>query len=488
MMTKKLFFSLIALLVAFAGIAQQTREEIQKKQQDLQQELAELNKNYDEIKKNKKQSLAQLALVQRRIRAREELVSTLNKDLRRIDDDIYLTTLEMNRMRRELDTLKLNYAQSLVFAYKNRSNYDYLNFIFSASSFNDAVKRVAYLRSYRQFRATQVDNIVKTQQVMTEKANFLTSSKTDKNKALKDHGQQLVVLEDDKKEKDKVVQDLKGQESEISSQIKAHQQAREKLNKALQIAIRREREERMRLEKERLAREKEARDKAAAEEERKRKIAAAAEKAAADKAAADKAAQNKPVTPANPPTSAPDKTATVQQPPKATPKPVETSTGGMVVTSGGVTNRDYNVFESTPEGLTMSLNFEGNRGKLPWPVDKGFVSIHFGPYTIPGTNLKGISDGITISLPKGTSVKSVADGEVSTVADMGGMQAVIIIHGKYFTTYSNLSTTNVNRGDKVKAGTLLGKAAEGDDGEGQVTFMVSNDKTNLNPELWLKRR
>lgn len=487
MMTKKLFFSLIALLVAFAGIAQQTREEIQKKQQDLQQELAELNKTYDEIKKNKKQSLGQLALVQRRIRAREELVSTLNKDLKHIDDDIYLTTLEMNRMRRELDTLKQNYAQSLVFAYKNRSNYDYLNFIFSASNFNDAIKRVAYLRSYRQFRATQVDNIVKTQQVLAEKASFLTNSKTDKNKALKEHGQQLVVLEDDKKEKDKVVQELKGQESEISSQIRAHQQAREKLNKALQIAIRRERDERIKQEKERVAREKEARDRAAAEEERKRKIAAAAEKAAADKAAADKAAQNKPVTPANPATSAPEKTTTVQQPPKTTPKPSE-AISGMVGTSGGAANRDYNVFESTPEGLTQSLNFESNKLKLPWPVDKGFVSIHFGPYTIPGTNLKGISDGITISLPKGTNVKSVADGEVTTVADMGGMQAVIIIHGKYFTTYSNLSNVNVSRGDKVRAGTLLGKAAESDDGEGQVTFMVSNDKTNLNPELWLKRR
>lgn len=487
MMTKKLFFSLIALLVAFSGIAQQTREEIQKKQQDLQQELADLNKTYDEIKKNKKQSIGQLALVQRKIRAREELVSTLNKDLRRIDDDIYLTTLEMNRMRRELDTLKQNYAQSLVFAYKNRSNYDYLNFIFSATSFNDAMKRVAYLRSYRQYRTTQVDNIVKTQQVLGEKANFLTNSKTDKNKALKEHGQQLVVLEDDKKEKDKVVEVLKGQESDIASQIKAHQQAREKLNKALQIAIRREREERIRQEKERLAREKEARDRAAAEEERKRKIAAAAEKAAADKAAAERAAQNKPAAPTTPATAAPDKTTTVQQPPKTTPRPTETVTG-MVGTSGGVSNRDYNVFESTPEGLTMSLNFESNRGRLPWPVDKGFVSIHFGPYTIPGTNLRGVSDGITISTPKGISVKSVADGEVSTVADMGGTQAVIIIHGKYFTTYSNLSSANVSRGDKVKAGTLLGKAAEGDDGEGQITFMVSNDKTNLNPEVWLKKR
>lgn len=478
MITKKLFFPLIALLVTFAGNAQQTRDEIQKKQQDLQQELAELNKTYNEIKKNKKQSLSQLSVVQRKIRAREELVSTLNKDLRRIDDDIYLTTLEMNRMRRELDTLKQNYAQSLVFAYKNRSNYDYLNFIFSATSFNDALKRVAYLRSYRQFRTTQVDNIVKTQQVLLEKSSYLSSSKTDKNHALKEQGQQLVVLEEDKKEKDKVVQDLKGRESEIAGQIKEHELARQRLNKALQIAIRREREEREKQERARIAKEK-----AAAEaEERKRK------QAAADKAAAEKAAQaNKPAQQQQAATTTPEKTATAAQPSRpAQPKAEEKITAA--VSTGGGKARDYSVFESTTEGLTQSLNFEGNRGRLPWPVDAGFVSIHFGEYTIPGTKLKAVSDGITISLPQGANVKSVADGEVSTVADMGGAQAVIIIHGKYFTTYSNLSTVNVNRGDKVKAGTLLGKAALGEDEEGQVTFMVSNDRSNLNPETWLRRK
>jgi septal ring factor EnvC (AmiA/AmiB activator) len=470
-MIKKLFVSFLFIVLAFAGIAQ-TKEEIQKKQQELQKEIADLNETYNEIKKNKKQSLGALQLVQRKLRAREELVSNLNKDLRLIDDNIYLTTLEMNRMRRELDTLKINYAQSLVFAYKNRSNYDYLNFIFSATSFNDALKRVAYLKSYRQYRETQADNIVKTRVVLEQKAGFLASSKVDKNSALKEQGQQLQVLEEDKKEKDKVVQELKGKESDIAAEIKQREKTRKALSSAMQAAIRRELEEKRKELAAQMLREKKANEEA----ERKRKAAAATA------AAEQKANQAKPAT------TAPATSNTTTQPPATTPRNTTPEpTTGMV--NATVNSRDYSVFESTSEGLTMSLNFEKNKGHLPWPVDKGFILIHFGPYTVPDSKLRGVSDGLVISTPTGTSVKSVADGEVTAIVDLGGEDAVIIIHGKYFTTYSNLNGITVSRGQKVKAGTVLGKAATSSDGEGQITFMVSNERgIFFNPEPWLKRR
>lgn len=477
-MIKKLFVSILCLGIAFVAVSQQTQDEIKKKQQELQKELADLNDTYNEIRKNKKQSLGQLQLVQRKIRAREELVSNLNKDLRMIDDNIYLTTLEMNRMRRELDTLKINYAQSLVFAYKNRSNYDYLNFIFSATSFNDALKRVAYLKSYRQYRETQADNIVKTRAVLEQKAGYLANSKVDKNSALKEQGQQLHVLEDDKKEKDKVVQELKGRESDVASEIRQREATRKKLASALQAVIKRELEERRKEAVAKMLREK----KEAEELERKRKAAAAA-------AAAEKANQTKQNTvTAQPPATNNNATTT---PPPATTAPrtttSEPATKGLVSTAAA--DRPYTAFESTTEGLTMSLNFESNKSRLPWPVDKGFVLIRFGPYSIPGSNLKGVSDGLVISTPTGTSVKSIADGEVTTVIDIGGEEAVIVLHGKYFTTYSNLTGITASAGQKVRAGTVLGKAAAGSDGDGQITFMVNNEKgTFLNPEVWLKKR
>jgi septal ring factor EnvC (AmiA/AmiB activator) len=126
---------------------------------------------------------------------------------------------------------------------------------------------------------------------------------------------------------------------------------------------------------------------------------------------------------------------------------------------------------------------------MPWPVDAGSVAIHFGPYTIPETKLRGQSDGIVISLPVGANVKAISDGEVSSVFDLGGEQAVVVRHGKYFTSYSHLSSANVSRGQAVRAGTVVGKAATNDDGEGEILFMVTNEKgAPLNPEGWLRRR
>ena len=118
-MIKKLFAAFVCLTIAFAAVAQEeSKEDIQRKQQQLQREIDELNKTLGQIKSSKKKSLSQLALVQRKISARNALINSINRDLRRLDNTIYLNQVEINRMKRELDTLKTNYAKSLVFPSK----------------------------------------------------------------------------------------------------------------------------------------------------------------------------------------------------------------------------------------------------------------------------------------------------------------------------------------------------------------------------------
>ena len=445
-MMKKLVIGLLAFAFSLNVNAQESKEDIQKKQQQLLQEISELNSTLSEIKKNKKQSLGQLALVQRKISARQELIRSINKELRRLDDTIYANQIKIYRYKKELDTLKDQYAKSLVFAYKNRSNYDYLNFLFSATSFNDAVKRVAYLKSYRQYRETQVNSILKTEQLLQDQIEMLNSNKTEKNNSLKDQSKQLDVLEDDKKEKDQVVKQLKGQEKDIAAQIKQKEKTRQKLQVALQAVIRREIEAAKKKEQERLA-----------EEKRKQQLAAGNNANANAPASADNTAKN--------------------------------NSGSSGVVTPNKTNRVYSPFESTTEETNVSINFENNRGRLPWPADQGFVSTHFGRYQVPGTKLWGDMPGIEISLPLGSNIKAVADGVVSAIFDLGSGQTVVIRHGKYFTTYNNLSSAAVSKGQEIKAGKVLGKAAMGTNGDGQIIFMVTNDKNvNLDPESWLKSR
>ena len=279
---------------------------------------------------------------------------------------------------------------------------------------------------------------------MQDQIASLNSNRLQKNNSLKEQSKQLNVLEDDKKEQDQVVKQLKGQEKDIAAQIKEKVKTRQKLQVALQAVIRREIEAAKKKEQERLA-----------EEKRKQQ--------------ANSNANNSPAT--------------------SSDNDSKNFTGSSGVVNPNKTNRVYSPFESTTEETNVSINFENNRGRLPWPADQGFISTHFGRYQVPGTQLWGDMPGIEISLPVGSNIKAVADGVVSAIFDLGGGQTVVVRHGKYFTTYNNLSSASVNKGQEVKAGKVLGKAAMGTNGDGQIIFMVTNDKNvNLNPESWLKGR
>lgn len=466
-MLKKIFLLFLFSLFSAVLFAQETKEELQQKQQDLMKEIRELNQSLKTIRNSKNKSLANYNLVKRKIAAREELISSINKDMRILDNNINVNTAEINRLKIELDTLKQGYAKSLAFAFKNRSSYDYLNFIFSSATFNDAVKRVTYLRSYRQYREQQVDNIEKTQNLISQKIASLNNSKNEKNIALRDQNKQLTDLEEDKKEQNSEVNKLKGQEKDLASQIKKRENDRRQMQSAISAIIRRE------LAEARKRAEALARQRKAAEDEKRKRLA---EQRRLEKLQQQKEQQNQ----AN--------NNTVTDKPAALPPAEEEPVAG-VATGRPKTDRAFSDLEGTNEERSQSINFETGKGKLPWPVSSGIPTIRFGTYTIPGTQLKGQSQGIYISVPTGATVKAVADGEVRSVYDLGGEQAVTIRHGKYFTTYSHLSSASVSTGQQVGPSTTVGQAAANDSGEGEVLFMVTNEKgVFLNPEQWLKRK
>src|SRR5258708_10900232 len=145
-------------------------------------------------------------------------------------------------MSRELDTLRIQYAESIVFAYKNRSSYDFLNFIFSATSFNDAVKRIEYLKSYRAYREERAENIRRTQDLLQGKIDGLKVSRMEKDEVLKKQNKERAILEDEKKEKDAVVNKLKSQEKELKKEMAAKQRQDQKLGGAIAAAIKRARD------------------------------------------------------------------------------------------------------------------------------------------------------------------------------------------------------------------------------------------------------
>jgi septal ring factor EnvC (AmiA/AmiB activator) len=419
-----------------------SRDDLQKQAQTLQKELDDLNRLLDQTKNNKKSSLAQLALIRNKISKRESLINGIAKQVKVLDAAIQSNQQDVKRLNNELDTLKYRYAKSIVFAYQSRSGYEYLNFLFSAGSFNDAVKRITYLKSYRQNRETQAMAIGLSENNLKSKINILSENKQDRIKTLSAQTVQLKVLQDDRKEQDKVVKQLKNKEQEITTQVRQKEAQRRKMQAAIAAVIKREMQEAVKRENERLA-----------------------------KLKASNVANNK--------------TTSTEEKTKSVPN-VSKVEGGLKSTSS---NRPYSALETTEEGRETSISFENNKGGLPWPVATGIVNIHFGVESIPGTKLDRKSDGIELAVPKGTTVKSVANGTVVYVGDVNGDKTVLIKHGKYFTAFSCLSSASVSNGQEVKAGTVIGRSGFNLDGEGAVLFSICNEKAvYFDPENWLKAR
>lgn len=405
--------------------AQGNKTDMEKERQEIQRELADLQKSYNQIKGKRNVTLGQLNVLKRKIQVQERYLNNINREIRFLNDDIYRSTLEIGRMQKQLDTLKSQYARSVVYAYKNRSTYDFLNFIFSASNFNDALKRVQYLKSYRSYREQQVNSIVETQRQIQKRKQLQIGQMEEKKLAVQNQAKQVEVLETQKKEKDVAVSELKSKEKELKGQIAAKQKRDRDLRKSLAAIVRREIEK-------------------AKEEARKNATVAK-------------------TTPTNP-----NENVTSTKPVITTPK----------------SYLDLNAAD-----VTLNAEFARNKGKLPWPVDNGFTSIHFGTYEIEGTKLKGDNPGITVSTPAGATVKAVFDGEVAAVANLGDGMMVTIRHGKYFTTYSNLTSVSVGKGSSVSTGQAIGRAGQSDDGSGgQIDFILMVESKNVNPEPWLRRR
>ncbi len=448
-MQKKIFFCL--LLLGFTGIVSaqpgQDKSQLEKERQDIQKELKEIQGLYNKVKGQKKQTLGQLNMLKRKMDLQEQYISNINKELKSIDDDIYLSNLEIYRLQKQLDTLKTQYARTVVYAYKNRSNYDYLNFIFSANSFNDAIKRVTYLKSYRSYREKQVATILQTQQLIAQRKQQQLGRKDQKNVALSNQTKQVQELAVQKKEKDVVVAQLKSKEKDLQGEIAVKKKKDRDLQNAITAIVRREIEA--------------AKAKAKAEAEAKKK-------------ADDLVKKN------------------------ATPNPTNTSTEAVNTgNTSAKTSTKRNEPAKKPDSyldlnakdVALNSSFQANKARLPWPVDNGVVTLRFGNNKIDNTLLTFDNPGITISTPSsGVAVKAVFDGEVAGIHNLGDGMMITIRHGKYFTVYSNLSTVAVSKGATVKTGQQIGKAGRDEEGSGgQIDFILMVETRNVDPQPWLRR-
>ncbi len=435
-MFKYIFSIALFTLFTFSAMAQQeTREELEKQRAELKKEMEQTQKLLNSNKAQTKVSLVQWKQINDKVNLQHRLIENISKDINLLDNNIYNNQREINRYNKLLDTLKEEYARSMVYAYKNRNNYDFLSFIFSAASFNDAIKRIAYLKYYRTYREKQGENILRTQELRKQRVNELGSIKENKSIVLKSKDKEMSALATQKIEKDRIMNELKKQGKQLNNQMTAYAKQMRKVDNAINAAI--------------------------------KKALADAKKAAIKKAGEDvskKAALDKENAKSN-----------------------NANTGSVVTTPKKTEARkkEESVLLNA-DNIILNANFIKNKGSLPWPVDKGYTILHYGKNKLVSGSIVDLPC-ITVATDIGSNVKSVFDGVVSTIAFIEDMQVIIIQHGKYFSTYSNLTSVSVQRGQTVKTGQVIGKAGANLDGIGAIDFFISDERDNQDPERWLKR-
>ena len=426
---KKLQVILVMLLLALVSpsFAQKTKGKSKKQLQNeittLQKEISNANELLKKTTKDKEMTLNEVSILENKIKQREQLIRAYNEQIDILDEEIDKGQNNIKSLNSDLSKLQKEYAKMIVFANKNRNQYDRLGFIFASEDFNQAFSRLRYIRQFTDARKVKMEQIASTEKQISSEVEASQQAREEQAALLKEEKNQQEALKKEKEELNAQVAKLKKKEGNLQQDIKKKQQQTQKLQKAIDDII--------------------------AEEIRK-----ANEEAARKRREEEKKNTNKG---------------------KTTTTTTKTTEKGMAL---------------TPAEKTLSTNFVNNKGKLPWPVERGTISSSYGKHASSvSSKVTVTNNGIDIATTDGAKARAVFDGEVASVTKLTGANTVVIIrHGEYFTVYSNLENVTVKRGDKVKTKQNIGTVhTNKTEGKTELHFELLKEQNRQNPESWLSK-
>jgi len=362
------------------------QEKLEERKAQIQKEIRENEALLQTVKKKEKSAVNVIVIQGNKIKLKEKLINTTEKQAKLLSNDMYINQIKINKLKKELAVLKEDYAKMIVKSYKSRSEQSRAMFILSSENFLQAYKRAQYMKQYTSYRKMQGEEIKSKSDQLILYNGKLDVQKTAKKKLIAENEKERLSLLKEKQEQQRLVDSIKKDKKKITAEIKKKQQESRAIDRQIDRLIR-------------------------------EAIAEANRKAAAINAKA------------NP-------TATV---PKAA-----ASSSRIILTA---------------ESKILADNFRSNRGKLPWPVEKGFVSLPYGDQPHPVVKTVMIhNSGVEITTDQGATARAVFSGEVTSVIVLSPVnKAVMIQHGDYFTVYQNLSSVFVSKGDKVSIKQSIGK-------------------------------
>lgn len=235
----KFVLSTVLLTLSLSVFAQvpYNKANLQKQNAQLKKEIINLNKQLEVNKQNSKLNVDFVQNLTKKIQVQTKLVNNLSKEKRFIEDEIYLTQLEINKLSRELVELKKDYKQVLVRAYKNKSVENKLLFVLSSKSLGEAYRRIKYLEKYSAFQLGQANKIIgKQTDIQTKKAQK-EKAKDEKEKVLSQQTLFSQNLEKERLTKEKAVEEFRKNEGVIAAEINAKEAQQRQIDAQIKAII-----------------------------------------------------------------------------------------------------------------------------------------------------------------------------------------------------------------------------------------------------------
>jgi len=408
-----------------------SKKDLETKKKKINEEIENINSLLNETKANKKSSIGALMTINIKLEKRQDLINTINQEIETINNEIKLNEKQVQQLKQTLEKLKADYARMILFAQRNQDAYSKIMFLFASENFNQAYARLKYMQQYSEFRKKQAYEIITTQTELISKLKELKNQRHEKNVLLGNEEVEKETLSGEKQEQEKVLTELQKKEKELK--ITLDKKKKDAID--LQIAIRK-----------------------LIEAEIKRKAEEAARAEAAELTAKKSKEESK----------------------------TKTSKEKTTLTEAKKENLYTPILSEASEAL--SADFSNNRGKLPWPVNKGVICETYGEHEHPA--IKGFmmfNNGVEICANKGSEARAVFEGEVTGIAvSPTGGKLVIIRHGEYLSVYSNLSDVTVKTGQKIAVKQTIGTLVYNEDeGKTSMNLQIWKGQKTMDPSGWL---
>ena len=400
---KTYLFLILFVCGAFVNAQNTKQKQLEAQRREFMRQINQFERLMSQGKKEQKTILSNLDNINYKISVRQNLIRITNQQANNLTREINNNQKEITNLRNRLQILKEEYAAMTVKSYKSRSEESKIMFLLSSSNFQQAYKRLQYIKQYANYQKKQSEEIKLQTLKLQELNKNLQAQKQAKQKLIESNRIAKKELDKELKEHKSLMASVSKNISKYRTQIRTNQKEVDKIDKEIEKIIR---------------------------------AAITASNKKAGKSSTSK------------------------------------------------------TFSLTPEEKVLASNFVANKGKLPWPVNEGFIKVPFGTKPSPiDRTVKIKSNGVRIETNKGEKVRAVFKGTVLNImTPKNGNNTILIKHGNYLTIYKNLSKIYIKKGDEVATKQEIGEVRTNKaSGEAILSFGVWKGLEKQNPAYWIKR-